>query len=131
MRRMQESMMKQFGQLDDDPGGGIFDSWFKERFGGGEPGDIQTREDEDFVYYDVAIKNLSNKKLDIQVEGGQIMISGTIEKRSDDKGKNTNSSQFYSSTFHRSFPVPFGVDGNKVQIEHEGEKIIIKFPKIK
>lgn len=131
MRRMQESMMRHFGQQDNDPGGGMFGSWFKKRFGGGDPGDIQTREDEDFVYYDVVIKDLSNKKLDIQVEGGQIMISGTIEKRSNDKGKNANTSQFYSSTFHRSFPVPYGVDSDRVKMEHEGEKIIIKFPKIK
>jgi HSP20 family molecular chaperone IbpA len=131
MMRMQESMMQQFGQLDNDPSGGIFDSWFKKRFGGGEPGDIQTREDNDFVYYDVVIKDLSNKKLDIKVEGGQIKITGTIEKRSDDKGKNANSSRFYSSTFYRSFPAPHGVYGDKVQMEQEDEKIIIKFPKIK
>ncbi|ODS33928.1 MAG: Hsp20/alpha crystallin family protein [Candidatus Scalindua rubra] len=131
MRRMQESIMKQFDMFGEDSGRGIFDSWFKKRFGGGEPGDIQTREDEDFVYYDVIIKDLSNKKLDIRVEDGQIKISGTIEKRSDDKGKNTNSSQFYSSKFHRSFPVPYGVDGDRVQMEQDGEKIIIKLPKIK
>jgi HSP20 family protein len=131
MRRMQESMMRQFDQFDSDPGGGMFGSWFKKRFGGGEPGDIQTREDDDFIYYDVVIKDLSNKKLDIKVESGQIMISGTIEKRSDDKGKQGNSSQFYSSTFHRSFPIPYGVDGDRVQMEQEDEKIIIKFPKIK
>ncbi|MCR4312874.1 MAG: Hsp20 family protein, partial [Candidatus Roizmanbacteria bacterium] len=130
MRRMQESMMRQFGQLDDDSGE-IFDSWFKNRFGGGEPGDIQTREDEDFVYYDVVIKDLSNKKLDIKVEDGQIKISGTVEKRSDDKGKNTNSSKFYSSTFHRSFPVPYGVDSDRVQMEQDDDKIIIKLPKVK
>ncbi|KHE94107.1 MAG: Hsp20 family protein [Candidatus Scalindua rubra] len=131
MRRMQESMMRQFNQYDDDSGSGIFGSWFKKRFGGGEPGDIQTREDEDFVYYDVVIKDLSNKKLDIKVEDGQIKISGTVEKRSDDKGKNTNSSKFYSSTFHRSFPVPYGVDGDRVQMEQDDEKIIIKLPKVK
>ncbi len=73
--------MRQCGQLDDNPDSGIFGSWFKKRFGGGEPGDIQTREDEDFVYYDVVIKDLSNKKLDIQVKGRQMMISGTIEKK--------------------------------------------------
>ncbi len=131
MRRMQESMMRQFNQDDDDSGGGIFGSWFKKRFGGGEPGDIQTREDEDFIYYDVIIKDLSNKKLDIRVEDGQIKISGTVEKRSDDKGKNTNSSKFYRSTFHRSFPVPYGVDSDRVQMEQDGEKIIIKLPKVK
>ncbi len=39
------------------------------------------REDADFIYYDVAIKDLVNSKLDIRVESGQITISGTIEKK--------------------------------------------------
>jgi len=130
MRRMQESMMKQFGYHNDDSDSGIFDSWFKKKFGGGDPGDIQVREDEDFVYYDVVIKNLSDQKLEIRVEGGQINISGTIEKETGDKGKDGRSRQFSSSTFHRSFPVPNGVDSTKAEMEHDGDKIIIKLPKV-
>ena len=131
MRRMQERMMKQFESSEGDPGGDIFDSWFKNKFGGGDLGDIHMREDDDFVYYDVAIKNLVNSKLDIRVQEGQITISGTIEKRSSHDDDKRNSSQFYSSTFHRSFPVPYGVDDTKAEMEQKGEKIIIKLPKIK
>ena len=131
MKRMQESMMKQFGFPDDDSGSGIFSSWFKKKFGGGDPGDIQMREDEGFVYYDVVIKDLSNKKLDILVEDGQIKIAGTIEEKSEDKGKNESSIQFSSSTFHRSFPVPYGVDSTRAEMERDGDKIIIKLPKVK
>jgi len=131
MRKMQERMMKQFESTDDNPGRGIFNSWFKKKFGGGEPGDIQRREDDDFVYYDVAIKNLVNSKLDIRVQDGQITISGTIEKKSSNEDDKGGSTQFYSSTFHRSFPVPYGVDDTKAQMEQKGEKIVIKLPKIK
>jgi len=131
MKRMQESMMKQFGVPDDDSGSGIFGSWFKKKFGGGDPGDIQMREDEDFVYYDIVVKDLSNKKLDILVEDGQIKIAGTIEKKSEDKGENESSRQFSSSTFHRLFPVPYGVDSTRAEMEHDGDKIIIKLPKVK
>ncbi len=131
MRKMQERMMKQFESSEGDPGGGMFDSWFKKKFGGGEPGDIHMREDDDFVYYDVVIKNLVNSKLDIRVQDGQITISGTIEKRSSNEDDKRNASRFYSSTFHRSFPVPNGVDDTKAEMEQKGEKIIIKLPKIK
>jgi HSP20 family molecular chaperone IbpA len=130
MRKMQERMMKQFG-TSEDLKGGIFDSWFKKKFGGGDPGDIHMREDDDYVYYDVAVKNLVNSKLDIRVQDGQITISGTIEKRSSNEDDKKSSSQFYSSTFHRSFPVPYGVDDTKAEMEQKGEKIIIKLPKIK
>lgn len=88
MKRMQDSMMKQFGFHDNDSNGGTFDSWFKNKFGGRDPGDIQIREDEGFVYYDVIIKDLSDKKLEILVEDGQIKISGTVEKKSGDKSQN-------------------------------------------
>lgn len=131
MRKMQERMMKQFESSSSESREGIFDSWFKKKFGGGEPGDIRMREDDDFVYYDVTIKNLVNSKLDIRVQNGQITISGTIEKKSSNQNDKENSSQFYSSTFHRSFPVPYGVDDTKAQMEQKDEKIIIKLPKIK
>lgn len=68
MRRMQERLMKQFESSADKHGGGMFDSWFKKKFGGGEPGDIHMREDDDYVYYDVTVKNLVNSKLDIHVQ---------------------------------------------------------------
>lgn len=131
MRRMQERMMKQFDSSGDDPGAGLFDSWFKKKFGGGDPGDISMREDEEFIYYDVVVKDLVNSKLDIRVQDGQITISGTIEKKTSSQNNQKNSSRFYSSTFHRSFPVPHGVDDTKAQMEQNGEKIIIKLPKIK
>lgn len=131
MEKMRDRMMKGFESYLDDSKGGIFDSWFKKRFGGGKPGDIKQREDDDFIYYDIFIKDLSNQKLDIQVQDGQIKISGTIEKKSGNKDDKGSSSQFYSSTFHRSFPVPYGVDDSRVQIERDGEKIIIKLPKVK
>lgn len=131
MEKMRERMMKQFESFENNSRGGIFDSWFKRKFGGGEPGEIRQREDDDFIYYDVVIKDLVNQKLDIRVEGGQITVSGTVEKKSSDKGNKRSSQQFFSSTFHRSFPVPYGVDETKAQMEQEGEKIIIKLPKIK
>jgi Molecular chaperone (small heat shock protein) len=131
MRRMQERMMKQFKSSEDDPPGGIFDSWIKNKFGGGDPGDVHMREDENFVYYDVVIENLSDQKLEILVEDGRIKISGTIEEKSEDKGENENSRQFSISTFQRSFPVPYGVDSTRAEMEHEGDKVIIKLPKTK
>ncbi|ODS33037.1 MAG: Hsp20/alpha crystallin family protein [Candidatus Scalindua rubra] len=131
MEKIRERMMRQFESHSGDSKGGIFDSWFKKKFGGGNPGEIKQREDDDFVYYDITIKDLVNQKLDIQVQDGQITISGTIEKKSSDKEDKENSRQYFSSTFHRSFPVPYGVDDTKVQIDQDGEKVIIKLPKIK
>ncbi len=72
------------------------------------------REDDDFIYYDVVIKDLVNSKLDIRVQDGQITVSGTIEKKTSSQDDQKNSCRFYSSTFHRLFPVPYGVEDVKI-----------------
>lgn len=130
MKKMRKNMLKRFESFEDDSGSGLFDSWFKKRFGGGQPGDIQTREDDKFVYYDVFVKGLSKEKVDIRVEDGQITVSGTVRNESNDESEGTASSFFSSSTFHRSFPVPPNVDSGKVQMEQQGDKIVVKFPKV-
>ena len=118
MRRMREGMLKQFNY---DEGGGLFDSWYQKRFGGGNAGDITQREDDHYIYYDVSVEGLKPEKVNLKVENGQLSISGQVEKKSDEGG----SSSFYSSSFHRSFPVPLSVDSGKIQIEQK-EKILIE-----
>jgi HSP20 family molecular chaperone IbpA len=125
MRRMRERMLKDFERPDE--GTGLFDSWYKKKFGGGDVGEITKREDDQFVYYDIAIKGLDQNKLNVKVENGQIEISGQIEKKSQDE----NAGSFFSSSFHRSFPTPPDVDPNKVQMEQEKDKLVVKFPKMK
>jgi HSP20 family molecular chaperone IbpA len=124
MRRMRERMLKQFDHP--DQGGGLFDSWYRKKLGGGEVGDTTKREDDHFVYYDIAIKGLDQNKVSVKVENGRVQISGQIEKRSQDE----NAGSFFSSSFHRSFPAPSDVDPNKVQMEQEQDKLVVKFSKV-
>lgn len=124
MRKMRNHMMKDFDALED--GGGLFDSWYRKRFGGGNAGEITQREDKDYVYYDIAIKDLNKEKLNVKVENGQISISGQIEKKTQENGDAT----LFSSSFHRSFPAPSEVDDKKVQMESSQDKLTLKFPKL-
>jgi len=124
MRRMREGMIKQFDQ---QQGGGLFDSWFSTKFGGGSVGDIKRREDDKFVYYDISVDGLKPEKLKVQVEAGQLTISGQVEKKSTQGDSNS----FFSSSFHRSLPVPSDVDASKVQMEQNSNKLTVKFPRLK
>lgn len=124
MRRMREGMIKQFEQ---DEGGGLFDSWYKKKFGGGNAGDITRREDDHFVYYDIAVDGLRQEKVNVKVENGQLTISGQVEKKSEEG----NSGSYFKSSFQRSFPVPSNVDSGKFQLEQGKEKLVVKFPKIR
>lgn len=119
MQRMQNEMEKQFDNKNP------FDNWYQKRFGGGDLGEIKQREDNKFVYYDIDIHGQTPKDVKVNVADGQVDISGSTERKKEDK----NNSSYYSSSFQRSFPVPSGVDAENFKMEQDGNKIVIKFPK--
>jgi HSP20 family molecular chaperone IbpA len=88
-------------------------------------GQMTQREDDQFVYYEVPLRGLKEEKLDVQVSQGQVTISGKTEKKTEEKGSAT----YFSSSFHRSFPVPPGVDAEHLQVEPSQDRFVIKFPK--
>jgi HSP20 family protein len=118
---------------------GSFDNWFKTHFGA-EPAiaqerffdlnrfqEIKQREDGDFKIYEIDLNGQTPKEVKVDVKDQYVIISAQVEK----KEKTANSSQYYSSSFHRSFPVPPDVDGENFKMEQENQKIVIKFPKKK
>jgi HSP20 family molecular chaperone IbpA len=124
MRKMRNQMLLQFDQP--KQGGDLFDSWYQKKFGGGNAGEIKKREDDQFIYYEVTIRDVEKEKLKVKVENGQISISGQIESKSEDDGNVSYS----SSSFHRSFPAPTGVDVERFKMEQNQDRLIIKFPKL-
>ncbi len=109
-------------ELEEDVG--LFDSWS----GMGEAtgtGEMKKREDQQFVYYEVAVKGLKQEKINVEVQDHQLNVSGQIEEET----QGDHSKSYVSSSFHRSFPVPAHVDPSSVQTEYRGGKLIIKFRK--
>lgn len=84
--------------------------------------ELQTREDDQFVYYEIPLDGAAMENFDVKVEHGQVMISGEVEKRDE--------SATFSSSFHRSVPAPSNTDAEKVTIENGENKIVLKFPKL-
>lgn len=124
MRRMREQMLKNFPQP--NGAGSPFDSWFEKKFGGGSVAELNQREDDKFVYYDIAIQGLAENKVKVNVSDGQVEISGEVTKKSE----SGNQASVFTSTFHRSIPVPVGVDANKAELNQEKDRIVVKFPKL-
>jgi HSP20 family molecular chaperone IbpA len=86
MRRMREGMLRQFQQ----------------EAGVEKVADIRQREDNNYLYYDIAVEGLKPEKVKVKVQNGQLSISGQAEKKSDEG----DTSSYLVSSFHRSFPVP-------------------------
>lgn len=118
---------------------GSFDSWFKTHFGNdlmftqdrafnvSHFQEIKQREDGEFKIYEIDLKGQTPKEVKVDVKDQYVIISAQVEK----KEETDHNSRFYSSIFHRSFPVPPDVDGENFKMEQENEKIVIKFPKKK
>lgn len=94
--------------------------------GGKALGDIKQREDQHFVYYDIDLKGQNPNQLKVEVKDGEVTISGQTENKENHQGE----SSYFSSSFHRAFPLPDGVNGQAFKMERQDQKIILKFPKI-
>lgn len=128
MEEMRKQMMKGFM----DQNNSIFDS-FGSSFGNfqGVQQDVQveTKEDDKFLVYEVSGEGLDTKSINIDVVDGMVTLSGRIDKSSTTDKDGSSSSYTMSSRFQRSFSVPSEVDSENVEMEHANGKILIKFPK--
>jgi len=113
MRQMRSRLMEDFNET-------------KLGGGGGDVGEIKRREDKDFVYYDIGVKGIDKKNFNFKIVDGQISISGQAENKSEENGTGT----YFSSSFQRSFPVPPDVDGKRVQVEQDKDRVTLKFPRV-
>lgn len=87
----------------------------------GQPS-VNTREDDKFVYMEIAIDSFDKNSLSARVEDDTVIVEGN--QKSEDQGSSM------SSHFYQSFPAPAGTDPTKVDMTHENNKLVLKFPKI-
>ena len=124
MRRMQERMLEDTPEELQNP----FDSFFGSQFGGGSRSlKFEQRDDENFLYYDITVPGLKNEKLNVGVENGMVTVSGVMEQ----KIEGPENQSISTTSFQRSLPLPPDVDGDKVEADINGDKLILKFPKKK
>lgn len=84
---------------------------------------ISTREDDGFVYMEIDLESFDKNSLSAKVENDTVIIEGN--------NKSEGSGSSMSSHFYQSFPVPGDTDPTKVDMSHENNKLVLKFPKLK
>ena len=129
--RMQKRMEKVFGRslLNDSFFGGsvIDDSLSLSNVSDGIQ--VEEHEDSDFKYVEVLAEGVDKDSLNINIADGMISISGEIRKSNDDQTGDRYYKSHFISSFNRRFNIPYGVDPEKVKIDTEDDRIVIKFPK--
>jgi len=131
MEKMRRNMDKLFeDQLGSLGGSDSFDNWFENRFGG-SVFDIKQPEDDDYIYYEIKLEGLDKNNLQVNVKNGNLEVSGEVKKVEENKSEGSLSKSYIHQSFHRIFPVPRGVQEDKIEFEVDGDKLIVKFPKRK
>lgn len=129
MEKMRKEMDKFFESTMQDFSKITFDDWYGSKFGG-SIGEIEQNEDDKYVYFKIDLEGVDRNTLKTDVSGGHVTISGS---RSDIQAEEDTDSKIRSESyqsFHRSFPVPSGVDDGRVEFESKDNELLIKFPKV-
>lgn len=127
MRKFRERLHKEFRPKSNSLFSSPFDSWYEDKIGGGVE-EISKREDDKYVYYDIKLPNIEGSSVKTNVENGYLTITGEV-KKSTGQEKEGKIRSLYQSSFRRTFPLPENVDGDKMEMENQKDKLVLKFPK--
>ena len=131
MDRMQKRMEEEFnairGQAEPEPRqgwfGDHFDRWFSDRFGSRDAGSITMREDDQYIYYDIALGAKLAGDVSVKVEGGSVTVSAETESKRAERDAGTQIESRAMQSLQQRFPLPANADPQSVQIE-QGDGVV-------
>lgn len=88
------------------------------------------KEDSQFKYFEIDLEGVDKDNFKVKVEKGQISLSGAIKVVTTKKESGLSFSSTSISSFSQAYPVPSGVKEDKVDIQMQNKKMILKFPKV-
>jgi HSP20 family molecular chaperone IbpA len=90
---------------------------------------VDTREDENFYYFDVPLKKNQESKVRANVSGDYLEIEGEISERSG--SETANAQRTVQRSFSQIFPLPAFADAKSLQIISEPGRTVIRLEKKK
>lgn len=79
---------------------------------------------DDKLLIHIRLAGLDRKKLDVKIHQEMISIKGEVSHQE----KSDHHQQYFSSQFQQSFPLPEGVDINKITYDEKEDEIVIIVP---
>ncbi len=98
---------------------------------GGSSIEISESETANYHIYEISLKDADEgSSVDVNVENHQVTIHGKKIQKSTEGHQQTGGSFFSSSSFSQSFTVPRHLDSDNVIVQNQGNKVILKFPRL-
>ena len=118
----------------DTPFSGIFRNIFGEEllereFASFMPS-VNISEENDFYTIELAAPGFDKSDLTIEIKGDLICISGQHKAENEVKGKMFTRKEFNYGSFYRSFPLPEGINNEKIEGKYENGILSIALPKM-
>lgn len=88
-------------------------------------GEIKTREDSQYVYYDVMLDNVKPSNLEVNVTNGKILIAGQLQIQNNVDGV----TQGFVTRYEKAIPAPRNVSMDKYDVAQGRGKVTIRFKK--
>ncbi len=94
--------------------------------------EVQQTENSRYLIYEISMSDFTEgSSMDVSVDQQMVTVRGQKVVNSERRNSSHYGSSFYSSSsFSQSFSVPPGLDTENVIMDNQGQKVILKFPKL-
>ena len=116
------------GEMED-----LFGRYFRPAAANGENGqmlvDVDVDETDTAFVFTLDIPGVKRDEIDIDFEAGRLSISGERVRETKDETASTHRSQRSFGSFHTSFALPAGVNGDKIDAKLKDGVLVVTVPK--
>ena len=81
------------------------------------------------IFYKVYLPDVDKENVKVVVQDGMVNISAKAEKAEEEKKGSIVTKSSFKKIYERRFPLPSNASEDKVEINFDGEYLVIKFPK--
>lgn len=91
---------------------------------------VDIKENQDSIIYTMRLPNSADKKVDVSVKSGQMLITSNVMQKITKESANGKSVSYSQSSNSQAFELPKGYDEKSLSTQMQGDNLIIKLKKI-
>ena len=91
---------------------------------------LEIKENQDSIVYKMRLPNSADKKVDVSVKNGQMLITSNVMQKITKESANGKSVSYSQSSNSQAFELPKGYDEKSLSTQMQGDNLIIKLKRI-
>lgn len=91
---------------------------------------VEIKENQDTIIYKMKLPSSADKKVDVSVKNGQLMITSNVMQKITKESANAKSVSYSQSSNSQAFELPKGYDEKSLSTQMQGDNLIITLKRI-